>query len=48
MTIKGVKKYLNNNESDLDEASNKTINKRIIKTKLHKISKLLKDLNNNG
>ena len=48
MTIKGVKKYLNNNETDLDEVNNKTINKKIIKTKLHKISKLLKDLNKNG
>tara|TARA_B100002051_G_C16418124_1_gene478042 strand:+ start:287 stop:655 length:369 start_codon:yes stop_codon:yes gene_type:complete len=48
MTIKGVKKYLNTNESDLDEVNNKTINKKIIKTKLHKISKLLKDLNKNG
>ena len=48
MTIKVVKKYLNTNESDLDEVNNKTINKKIIKTKLHKISKLLKDLNKNG
>ena len=48
MTIKGVKKYLNNKESDLDEPNNQTINKKIIRTKLHKISNLLKDLNKYG
>ena len=48
LTIKGVKKELDETNSKLDDINNKTINKKIIKTKLHKISKLLKDLNKNG
>ena len=48
MTIKGVKKQLQTNDSDLDVNNNKTINKTIIKTKLSKISNLLKDIKNNG
>ena len=48
MTIKGVKKQLQINDSDLDVNNNKTINKTIIKTKLSKISNLLKDIKNNG
>ena len=48
MTIKGVKKLLQINDSDLDVNNNKTINKTIIKTKLSKISNLLKDIKNNG
>ena len=48
MTIKGVKKQLQINDSDLDVNNNKTINKTIIKTKLNKISNLLKDIKNNG
>ena len=48
MTINGVKKYLNDGESELDENNNKTINKTVIKTKLNKISKILKNLKSNG
>ena len=48
MTINGVKKYLNNENSKLDVNDNKTINKKIIKTKINKISKLLKSIKNNG
>ena len=48
MTINGVKKYLNDGESELDENNNKTINRTVIKTKLNKISKILKNLKSNG
>ena len=48
MTINGVKKYLNDEKSKLDVNDNKTINKKIIKTKINKISKLLKSIKNNG
>ena len=48
MTIKGVKKLLKTKDSQLDEADIKTINKKIIKTKLDKISNLIKDIKNNG
>ena len=48
MTIKGVKKQLNYTNSKLDEIKNKTINKKIIKTKLNKISNLIKDIKDNG
>ena len=48
MTIKGVKKLLNFNDSELDEINNKTINKSLIKTKLNKISNILKNLKTNG
>ena len=45
MTIKGAKKHLLNNESELDETINTTINrKNILKTKLSKISKIVKEL----
>ena len=45
MTIKGVKKKLNNDETDLDETLNISINtKNILKTKLNKISKLIKEI----
>jgi len=45
MTIKGVKKHLLNEESDLDETINTTINtKNILKTKLSKISKIINEL----
>ena len=45
MTINGVKKQLNLNDSELDEISNISINtKNILKTKLNKISKIIKDL----
>ena len=44
MTINGVKKQLNFNDSELDEISNISINtKNILKTKLSKISKIIKD-----
>ena len=48
MTIDGVKKYLNQGDSELDEDDNKTINRKIIKTKIKKISKIIKKLKNNG
>ena len=48
MTIKGVKKFLNQANSELDENDNKTINRKIIKTKLNKISGILKKLKNHG
>ena len=48
MTINGVKKYLNEGESELDEDNNKTINRTVINTKLNKISKILKNLKSNG
>ena len=48
MTIKGVKKFLNQANSELDENDNKTINRKIIKTKLNKISSMLKKLKNHG
>ena len=45
MTIKGVKKVLISNESKLDEINNTTINtKNILKSKLSKISKIVKEL----
>ena len=48
MTIKGVKKYLQNKEYELDADDNKTINKKIIKTKIDKISNIIKNLKSNG
>ena len=48
MTIKGVKKLLKIKDSQLDEVDIKTINRKIIKTKLDKISNLIKDIKNNG
>ena len=47
MTINGVKKQLNNEDSELDDLNNKTINKKI-KTKINKISNILKNIKNNG
>ena len=45
MTVKGVKKHLLNDESDLDETFHTTINtKNILKSKLSKISKIIKEL----
>tara|TARA_B100001250_G_C19302285_1_gene572453 strand:- start:181 stop:549 length:369 start_codon:yes stop_codon:yes gene_type:complete len=45
MTINGVKKQLNFNESNLDETVNISINtKNILKAKVNKISKILKKL----
>ena len=48
MTIKGVKKLLQNENSNLDDNNNKTINTRIVRSKLNKISNLIKDIKNNG
>ena len=48
MTIKGVKKQLNQSNSNLDENNNKTINTKIIKIKLNKISNLIKKIKDNG
>ena len=48
MTIKGVKRQLQTKNSELDENENKSINSKNIKTKLNKISKLLKNLKSNG
>jgi len=45
MTIKGVKKQLNLDKSDLDETINTSIKtKNIFKSKLKKISKMVKEL----
>ena len=45
MTIKGVKKHLLIDETKLDETLNTSINtKNILKTKLSKISKIVKEL----
>tara|TARA_B100000029_G_scaffold155211_1_gene150549 strand:+ start:1454 stop:1822 length:369 start_codon:yes stop_codon:yes gene_type:complete len=47
MTINGVKKILVSNDYQLDELNNTSINtKNIIKSKLNKISKILKELKN--
>ncbi len=48
MTVKGVKIELQNNDSELDEFDNKSINTKKIKTKLSKIANLIKSLKNNG
>ena len=48
MTIKGVKKLLVEQNSELDGNNNKTIRSKIIKTKILKISNLLKNIKNNG
>ena len=46
MTIQGVKKYLAEEQSELDENSKLTINttKNLLKSKLNKISKIVKEL----
>ena len=45
MTIKGVKKQLIFDKSDLDETINISINtKNILKSKINKISKIVKNL----
>ena len=48
MTIKGVKKQLEYNDSELDEQYNKTINKKIIRTKLNKIVNIIKEIKTDG
>ena len=47
MTLNGVKKVLNSDNSDIDEIYNTSINqKKIIKTKLINIKKLIKNIKN--
>ena len=48
MTIKGVKKQLQSKYSDLDEANNQTINTKIVRNKLNKISNRIKEIKKNG
>ena len=48
MTIKGVKKLLNEKDSKLDEVDNKTINTKNLKNKINKISSILKNIKQNG
>ena len=48
MTIKGVKKFLKTQNSNLDLDDNKTINTQIIKKKIKKISSLIKSIRRNG
>jgi hypothetical protein len=44
MTIKGAKKHLQKQKSDLDENDIKTIKAEFIKNKLNKISNLIKKI----
>ena len=46
MTIKGVKKLLNSNETGIDEINNLSIKAKNIKKRLEKISNLLRKLKN--
>ena len=46
MTIRGVKKMLNPNNSTVDENYNLSIKAKNIRNKLEKISKIIKDLKN--
>ena len=47
MTLNGVKKVLNSNDSDIDELYNTSINqKNIIKSKIINIKKLIKEFKN--
>ena len=48
MTIKGVKNQLQIKNSELDEVNNKTINSKILKSRLDKISKIIKDIKKDG
>tara|TARA_B100000575_G_scaffold21210_1_gene14580 strand:+ start:201 stop:569 length:369 start_codon:yes stop_codon:yes gene_type:complete len=48
MTIKGVKKELDKDYSELDLKNNKTINSDVIKDKINKISNIIKHLKKNG
>ena len=48
MTIKGVKKQLQAKYSELDEANNQTINTKVVKNKLNRISNIIKELKKNG
>ena len=45
MTINGVKKHLNSENSNLDDLDNTSINKKkILKSRINRISKIIKDL----
>ena len=44
MTINGVKKFLNNDNFDIDESEKKIINSYNIKFRLNKINNLIKNL----
>ena len=47
MTLKGVKKVLNSEDSDIDELYNNTINQKyLIKSKLNKIKNILTTIKN--
>jgi DNA-binding transcriptional MerR regulator len=48
MTIKGVKRLLDTTNSHLDDEKNKTIKSNIIRSKINKISKLVKNIKNYG
>ena len=48
MTIKGVKKQLQFNNSYLDEFNNKSINKQKIKRRIKNISNIIKKIKNHG
>ena len=49
LTINGAKKVLNSSNSNaLDEISNKTIRTDNVKSRLNKISNLIKEIKNNG
>ena len=49
MTLNGVKKALNSNDSDIDEFYNTTIKqKQLIKSKIHNIKKILTTIKKNN
>ena len=48
LTIKGAKKHINDNNSNLDVKNNKTINAEKLKIKLNKISNIIKNIKKNG
>ena len=48
MTIRGVKMLLQTKNSELDDLDNKTINTKKLRTKINKISNILKDFKKNG
>ncbi len=48
LTIKGAKKYLDNENSKLDDTKYTSIKGKILKNKISKISNILKNLKDNG
>ena len=44
MTVSGVKKYLNNENFDIDGKENKIINHTNLKFRLNKINNLIKEI----